>query len=112
MVYGLTLKLRNATKANAGKYTCVISNSYGVLTKTIRIKIGKKMVAKNTKVKNSFSLILDPGHPDTDPISSFEATEEMTLKQIFQFQSKIYESLIKLAQDKKQILGQLREMEF
>ena len=47
MVYGLTLKLRNATKANAGKYTCVISNSYGVLTKTIRIKIGKKMVAKN-----------------------------------------------------------------
>ena len=109
MVYGLTLKLRNATKANAGKYTCVISNSYGVLTKTIRIKIGKKMVAKNTKVKNSFSLILDPGHSDTDPI---EATEEMTLKQIFQFQSKIYESLIKLAQDKKQILGQLREMEF
>ena len=40
----------------------------------------------------------------------------MTLKQIFQFQLKIYESLIKLAQgskeDKKQILGQLREMEF
>ena len=109
MVYGLTLKLRNATKANAGKYTCVISNSYGVLTKTIRIKIGKKMVAKNlTQVKNSFSLIIDPGHSDTD----FEATEEMTLKQIFQFQSKIYESLIKLAQDKKQILGQLREMEF
>ena len=42
MVYGLALRFRNVTKANGGKYTCVISNSYGVLTKTIRIKIGKK----------------------------------------------------------------------
>jgi len=46
-----------------------------------------------------------------------EVNEEMTLKQIFKFQSKIYESLIKLAQEDdesnpKQILAQLREMEF
>ena len=45
-----------------------------------------------------------------------EVNEEMTLKQIFKFQSKIYESLIKLAQEvesnPKQILAQLREMEF
>ena len=45
-----------------------------------------------------------------------EVNEEMTLKHIFKFQSKIYESLIKLAQEDesnpKQILAQLREMEF
>ena len=114
MVYGLTLRFRNATSGNAGKYTCVISNSYGVLTKTIRIQIGNihkiQLLTPNQK-----SILLDPqSDAEMDhPLS--EATEELTLKQIFRFQSKIYESLIKLAQeddaDQEQILAQLREME-
>ena len=41
MVYGIKLKLNSVTKEQSGKYTCVIKNHYGLLTKTINIKIGK-----------------------------------------------------------------------
>lgn len=71
----------------------------------------KKTISRNQKWNSIFS---DPPLDEMDGLS--EVNEEMTLKQIFKFQSKIYESLIKLAQEDesnpKQILAQLREMEF
>ena len=72
-------------------------------------------LCKTVQGANQKSILLDPqSDAEMDhPLS--EATEELTLKQIFRFQSKIYESLIKLAQeddaDQEQILAQLREME-
>ena len=41
IVYGMTLKLDGITGNQSGKYTCVISNNYGMLSKTINIKVGK-----------------------------------------------------------------------
>ena len=41
VVYGMTLKLDGISAIESGKYTCVISNNYGMLSKSIDIKVGK-----------------------------------------------------------------------
>ena len=43
VVYGMTLKLDEISANQSGKYTCVISNNYGMLSKVINIKVGKLM---------------------------------------------------------------------
>ena len=43
VVYGMTLKLNGISANESGKYTCVISNNYGMLSKVINIKVGKLM---------------------------------------------------------------------
>ena len=43
VVYGMTLKLDGISANESGKYTCVISNNYGMLSKSIDIKVGKLM---------------------------------------------------------------------
>ena len=43
VVYGMTLKLNGISANESGKYTCVISNNYGMLSKIINIKVGKLM---------------------------------------------------------------------
>ena len=43
VVYGMTLKLDGISENESGKYTCVISNNYGMLSKVINIKVGKLM---------------------------------------------------------------------
>ena len=43
VVYGMTLKLDGISANQSGKYTCVISNNYGMLSKIINIKVGKLM---------------------------------------------------------------------
>ena len=43
VVYGMTLKLDGISANESGKYTCVISNNYGMLSKVINIKVGKLM---------------------------------------------------------------------
>ena len=43
VVYGMTLKLDGISTDESGKYTCVISNNYGMLSKVINIKVGKLM---------------------------------------------------------------------
>ena len=43
VVYGMTLKLDGISENESGKYTCVISNNYGMLSKIIDIKVGKLM---------------------------------------------------------------------
>lgn len=40
MIYGVKLTFRSATKNQAGKYTCFISNHYGMLSKSINVSIG------------------------------------------------------------------------
>ena len=41
VVYGMVLKLDEISTIQSGKYTCVISNNYGMLSKTINIKVGE-----------------------------------------------------------------------
>ena len=41
VVYGMTLKLDEISANQSGKYTCVISNNYGMLSKSINVKVGK-----------------------------------------------------------------------
>ena len=41
MVYGIKLKLQEVTTESSGKYSCVIANHYGVLTKSINIEVGE-----------------------------------------------------------------------
>ena len=41
VVYGMTLKLDGISENESGKYTCVISNNYGMLSKSINVKVGK-----------------------------------------------------------------------
>ena len=41
MVYGIKLKLKEAKTQQSGKYSCVIANHYGVLSKSISIEVGK-----------------------------------------------------------------------
>ena len=43
VVYGMTLKLDGISANESGKYTCVISNNYGMLSKSINVKVGKLM---------------------------------------------------------------------
>ena len=43
VVYGMALKLNGISANESGKYTCVISNNYGMLSKVINIKVGKLM---------------------------------------------------------------------
>ena len=41
VIYGMTLTFNEISITHNGAYTCVISNHYGMLSKTINIKVGK-----------------------------------------------------------------------
>jgi len=92
MVYGIKLKLQEVTTENSGKYSCVIANHYGVLTKSINIEV----VAESNSIHQT--------KPQIDA----------KLLEIFRSQSKIYDSIIRLGKTRSanDILRSLRSFKF
>ena len=54
MVSGITLVFENLDLDQAGNYTCVISNNYGTLKKTVNVIVGKV----NSAIIQNFRAIL------------------------------------------------------
>ena len=103
VVYGMTLKLDGISENESGKYTCVISNNYGMLSKSINVKVGKLFHFSIINPVLMFWLVQDL--TNAKPINQ-EAEAE--LKSIFQKQFTVYKKLIELSnKNPETILKQL-----
>ena len=107
VVYGMTLKFEGITANQSGKYTCIISNNYGMLSKIINIKVGKLVAFWIINTILIFCLVQDL--TNAKPINQ-EAESE--LKNIFQKQFIIYKKLIELSKKNPEaILKQLDNLQ-